>query len=85
MVAKKLKVSKIKADAVALCGTYEHNKDEKIRLGKEGIITLMRTFEKVHGRRPSVSDARRRLIAPASSYYYYFKTWKQALAYAFPN
>jgi len=54
-------------------------------LGKEGLIFLLQNFEKIHGRRPSYSDARRKLVAPLSNYYHYFGSWKEALKCAFDD
>lgn len=85
MVRNKLGIKNIKAKAVLMSGSYQNFSGERIKHGKEGIIEMMRIFKNTHNRYPSVSDAKRRLIAPASSYYYYFKSFKDALKYAFPE
>lgn len=50
---------------------------------KDELLLFLRNFEKYHGRRPSYSDARRRLIPHLSRYSYHFGSWKGALKQAF--
>lgn len=50
---------------------------------KEELLRFMVTFEKSNGRRPSVSDAKRRLIPYPSRYIYHFGSWPNALKAAF--
>ena len=50
---------------------------------KEELLKFMVTFEKVNGRKPSVSDAKRRLLPYPSRYIYHFGSWPNALRAAF--
>lgn len=47
------------------------------------LLDFLRMFEKMHGRRPSYSDAKRGLIPGLSRYSYHFGSWKEALIRAF--
>lgn len=50
---------------------------------KEELLRFLQTFEKINGRRPSVSDTKRRLLPYVSRYIYHFGSWPNALKMAF--
>jgi Homing endonuclease associated repeat len=82
-VNKKWSFPQMKKEAIKINGEYVQGSN--VPLGKEGLVFMLRKFYEVHGRQPSVSDAKRRLVPPPSSYYYHFKSWNEALQEAFPN
>lgn len=77
MVRNKWGQKKIEREA-ALAGSFLPVKT-KIRYGKDGIIKSFQMFKQVHGRSPSVSDAKRRLIPAVGTIYYQFGNFKNAL------
>lgn len=55
------------------------------RYSKDQLLKFLSNFEKIHGRKPSYSDAKRGLIPHLSRYSYHFGSWKKALSVAFPK
>jgi hypothetical protein len=50
---------------------------------EEELLRFLVSFEKHHGRKPSVSDCKRGLLPPHQRYSYNFGSWKAALLLAF--
>lgn len=73
---------KVFADAMILNGKYG-NGLKNFRYSKEELLNLLRSFEKINGRKPSTSDCKRKLLPHASRYIYNFGSWKNALSAAF--
>lgn len=55
----------------------------RVNYEPEELLEFLRNFEKINGRKPSISDSRRKLIPPYQRYYYYFGSWGKALELAF--
>lgn len=53
------------------------------RFTKDELLSILKNFEKQYDRKPSYSDARRRLIPHLSRYSYHFGSWQNALSLAF--
>lgn len=68
-------------EAFAMGGKYIPEK-RAFRYTKEELLDFLRTFEKTNGRKPSYSDARRKLIPHLSRYSYNFGSWQNALKLA---
>ena len=56
---------------------------ERLNYTDEQLLDFLRKFEKINGRRPALSDAKRRLVPCPQNYYYHFGKWNNALARAF--
>lgn len=56
---------------------------ERMNYTDEQLLDFLRKFEKINGRRPALSDAKRCLVPYPSAYYYHFGNWNNALAKAF--
>lgn len=76
--------------AVALNGRYlpdAHllgpHRIKRFQYTDEELLNFLRMFESIHGRKPSISDTKRRLIPHASRYLYHFGSWREALEAAF--
>ena len=74
----------IKRKVLTLHGEYKPI-SPRFRYSNEELIRFLQTFEKIHGRKPSYSDCRRKLLPNLSKYTYRFGSWKNALAFAFPE
>lgn len=61
---------------------YKKN-NERIYYSKENLLDFLRRFEKINGRKPSISDAKRCLVPYPSRYIYHFGSWHNALKLAF--
>lgn len=57
--------------------------EQRIRYSKAELLEFLKKFEKINGRKPSISDGKRCLIPYPSRYIYYWGSWKKALAEAF--
>lgn len=71
-------------EAISIHGVYNSNL-KGIRFGKESLIKFLQMFEKINGRPPSYSDAKRGLIPHLSRYSYNFGSWQNALKLAFKD
>lgn len=60
-------------------------KEQKQREQKDELIKELQIFKEINGRKPSYSDAKRKLIPSLQKYIYHFKSWQNALAIAFPG
>jgi hypothetical protein len=89
---KELGEKKIKLHA--MCKTGDINACKELRktkgyktIGytKSMLVDFMHMFERNHGRRPSLSDAKRGLLPHHSTYYSHFGTFTKALKVAFPE
>lgn len=68
----------------AVLGDGSYKKVEmRFNYTKAELITFLRIFEKVNGRRPSYSDCKRGLLPNLSRYSYNFGSWKEAQRLAF--
>lgn len=69
---------------LALASDGKFRKTNQImRYSKEELIGFLQNFERIHGRKPSYSDAKRGLLPHLSRYSYNFGSWKEALKLAF--
>lgn len=75
-------LKEIATEALAGMDTYR-KVDMKIVYTDEQLLNFLRKFEKINGRRPALSDAKRRLVPAPQNYYYHFGNWKNALSKAF--
>lgn len=82
IVANKNNYNQLKPEAMKLTGEYIAT-GKKIKHTKENLIWYLQNFEKVHGRKPAISDIKRKLLPSAGAYYYHFNNWKGALKAAF--
>lgn len=57
--------------------------EERVNYTKENLLDFLRKFEKINGRKPSISDGKRCLIPYPSRYIYHFGSWKNAMDLAF--
>lgn len=57
--------------------------DMRLRYSKDELLTFLRRFEQINGRKPSYSDSRRGLLPNLSTYHYNFGSWSNALKRAF--
>jgi sulfur relay (sulfurtransferase) DsrC/TusE family protein len=57
--------------------------EERLYYSKEDLLEFLRKFEKINGRKPSISDGKRCLIPYPSRYIYHFGSWKNAMDLAF--
>ena len=74
-------------DALKKDGVYkkmDRKFSRKISYSREDLIDFLKSFEKINGRKPAISDCKRGLLPHASRYYYYFGKWNNALKLAFP-
>jgi hypothetical protein len=74
----------------AVCKTGDMDACKKLRKGftkraytREMLLDFLTSFERMHGRRPSLSDAKRGMLPSVPTYYKYFGNFKKALNEAF--
>ncbi|MEI6532475.1 MAG: hypothetical protein WCO06_01405 [Candidatus Roizmanbacteria bacterium] len=82
-VIKTNKNLKLLASKVYISLDEYRKSDERINYTKESLLDFLRKFEKIHSRKPSISDGKRCLIPYPSRYIYHFGSWKKALELAF--
>lgn len=78
--AKKLR--KLAKEAYASLDNYK-NSEDRIYYTKEELLNYLRKFEQSQGRKPSYSDAKRKLIPSLQRFHYHFGSWQNALKLAF--
>ena len=68
----------------AVCNSGRYNRNLKgVYFTKDELLGLLRSFEKLNGRRPSYSDVKRGLLPYLSKYKDNFGSWKNVLRLAF--
>lgn len=71
------KFKELVAEALAEDGKYR--KLNFLQYTKLDLLKFLREFEKIHRRKPAVSDCKRGLLPGYSRYHYHFGNWKNAL------
>lgn len=84
IVKNKVKLRQLGRQAYAGLDEYKKN-NEKFNFTKEELLTFLKRFLKINGRKPSYSDCKRGLLPSLSKYSYHFGSWKKALKLAFKN
>ena len=82
VVKNKLKLRNLGRQAYAGLDEYKKN-SERFTYTKAELLSFLRKFEKINGRKPSYSDCKRALLPNLSKYSYHFGSWKNALKLAF--
>lgn len=75
--------NKIFKEVVLTHGKYSKHISGQFQFTKTELLSFLKNFEKINGRKPSYSDSRRGLLPVLSRYSYHFGSWQNALKLAF--